>query len=137
MGIGFRERAAENREILGKDVDQATLNPAEAGDEAVTRGALLLHPEIGAAVADELIKLLERAFIQQQVDALARSELPGLVLALAALGTAPGFRFGGAAPQLFETVVLLAVDGHSSSSLRGSVHSGSAPSAGPKMRTAR
>ncbi len=34
-GVGFRERAAEDGEVLGEDEDQAAFDAAVAGDEAV------------------------------------------------------------------------------------------------------
>ena len=72
-----------------------------AGDEAVARRALLLHAEIRAAVGDELVELLEGAFIEQQRDALARRQLAGLVFALAALGASAFFGRGAASAQFF------------------------------------
>ena len=46
---------------------------------------LLVHAEVAAAVGDELVELLERAGIEQQLDPLARGQLAGVVLALEAL----------------------------------------------------
>ena len=63
-----------------KHVDDASVDAAVAGDDAVARDDLLLHPEIGAAMRDELVDLLERAGIEQPLDALARGELALLVL---------------------------------------------------------
>ena len=54
---------------------------------------LLVHAEIAAAMRDELVDLLEGAFVEQQVDALAGGEFAFLVLAVAALGAAA--LFGG------------------------------------------
>ncbi len=45
------------------------------------------------AMANEFVELLERAFIEQQVNSFARGELARLVLAFAAFGAAAGFRF--------------------------------------------
>ena len=104
QGVGFRERAAEHGEVLRENVDQPPVDAPEAGDEAVAGRPLLLHPEIIAAVRDEFVELLERAFIEQQRDALARRELSGLVLALAAFRAAAGFRFGAAAAQFVEWI---------------------------------
>ena len=50
-GVGFRERAAEDGEVLGEDVDQAAVDAAIAGDEAVAGDDLLVHAEVAAAVA--------------------------------------------------------------------------------------
>ena len=46
---------------------------------------LLFHAEIGAAVLDEHVELLERALVEQQLDALARGQLAAGVLRLDAL----------------------------------------------------
>ena len=59
---------------------------AVAGDDAVSRRDLLRHAEVVAAVCDELVDLLERARIEQQIDSLAGGELAGGVLALQAVG---------------------------------------------------
>ena len=53
-----------------------------AGDDAVAGHDLLLHAEVAAAVGDELVDLLEGAGIEEQLDALARGQLAGLVLPL-------------------------------------------------------
>ena len=52
---------------------------------------LLVHAEVGAAVGDELVGLFEGAFVEQELDALARRQLALLVLARAALFAAAGF----------------------------------------------
>ena len=75
LRVGFGERAAEDGEILREDVDQAAVDAAVAGDEAVAGNALLVHAEIAAAVRDQLVQFLEGAFVEQQFDALARGEL--------------------------------------------------------------
>ena len=85
LRVGFGERAAEDGEILREDVDQAAVDAAVAGDEAVAGDDLLLHAEIAAAVRDQLVEFLEGALVEQQFDALARGELAFLVLAGAAL----------------------------------------------------
>ena len=48
-----------------KRVDDAPVDAAVAGDDAVARDDLLVHPEVGAAVRDELVDFLERAGIEQ------------------------------------------------------------------------
>ena len=53
-----------------------------AGDDAVARDDLLGHAEVEAAMGDELVELLERAGIEQQLDPLARRQLAGGVLAI-------------------------------------------------------
>jgi hypothetical protein len=56
-----------------------------AGHDAVARDDLVGHPEITAAMGDELVDLFEGAWVEQQVDALARGQLAGRTLALEAL----------------------------------------------------
>jgi hypothetical protein len=78
-----------------------------AGDETVSVDDLLIHAEVAAAVADQLVEFLEGAFVQQQFDALAGGELALLVLALASSLTPTRFRHGVTAPDLFQPI-----DGH-------------------------
>ena len=59
----------------------------------------LLHAEVGAAVLDEHVELLERAVIEQQVDALARGQLALGVLGGDALLAAAEARAGAAAVE--------------------------------------
>ena len=80
LGMRLRERAAEHREVLAEDEHQAAVDRARAGDHAIARDALLGHAELGAAVLDEGVDLLERALVEQQVQALARRQLAALVL---------------------------------------------------------
>ena len=70
-GVGLRERAAEDGEVLRIDEDGAAIDGAVAGDEAVAGDALLVHVEIGGAMGDELVRLFEGAGVEQQLDALA------------------------------------------------------------------
>ena len=58
-GVGFGERSAEDGEVLREAVDDAPVDAPVAGDDAVAGDDLLLHPEIGAAVRDELVDFLE------------------------------------------------------------------------------
>ena len=77
-----RERAAEHGEVLGEQIDRAAVDRAPAGDHAVAGDFRLLHAEVGGAVLDEHVELLERALVEQQFDALARGQLAALVLGL-------------------------------------------------------
>ena len=74
-----------------KTKDQAAFDAAVAGDEAVAVKLLLGHAEVVAAVRDQLVGLLEGAFVEQELDALARRHLAFLVLLLAALFPAAFF----------------------------------------------
>ena len=105
LGVGLRQRAAHHREVLGEDVDQAAVDRPVPAHHTVAGDALALHPEVVAAVDHQRIHLDERAGIEQQVDALVRRQLPGVVLALDALGAAAQARSGKAAVEVFEFAV--------------------------------
>src|SRR5262249_27714568 len=86
--VGLGERPAEDREILGEDVDRPTLDRTGAAHDAVAGNLDLFHAEVPAAVLDERIELEEAPRIEQQGDALACRQLALAVLALGALGAA-------------------------------------------------
>ena len=90
-GVGLRERAAEDGEVLREDEDQPAFDAAIAGEEAVAEILLLVHAEVGAAVGDQLVGLFEGAFVEQEFDALAGRHLALFVFAGAALFAAAGF----------------------------------------------
>ena len=90
--VGFRERAAEDGEVLREDEYQPAFDAAIAGDEAVAKDDLVFHAEVGAAVRNQLIGLFKGAFIEQEIDALTGRHLALFVLASTALFTAARFR---------------------------------------------
>ncbi len=73
--MGFRQRPAEDSEVLRVDIDHAPVDRAPAGDDAVACGAVLFHPEFGAAVGDEHVEFLERALVEQKLHPFARRQL--------------------------------------------------------------
>ena len=87
-GVGFRQRSAEHREVLGEGEHLTPVDQAVAGDDAVAGNQLLVHAEIAAAVGDEPVELFERARIEEQLDPLASGQLAGGVLALEPIGAA-------------------------------------------------
>ena len=93
-GVGFGEGAAEDGEVLGEDEDDATVDAAVAGDEAVAGDSLVGHAEVGGSVGDEFVGLFEGALVEEEVDALAGRELAEFVLAGAALGASAFFGDG-------------------------------------------
>ena len=95
LGVRLRERAAEDREVLREDEDRAAVDRAVAGDDAVAGHRLAGHVEVGAAVLDEHVPLLEAALVEQQLDALAGGELALGVVGVDAL--APAAEAGGGA----------------------------------------
>ena len=85
-GMGLRQRAAEHGEVLGEDEDRAAVDRAPAGDDAVAGDlASSSMPKSVAAMLDEHVEFLERALVEQQLDALARGQLAAGVLRLDAL----------------------------------------------------
>ena len=101
-GVGLRQRSAEHREVLREGEHLPAVDQPVAGDDAVAGDDLILHPEVEAAVRDELVDLLEGAGIEQQLDALARRQLAGVVMALQALFAAAQL---GAAFEIGEDVL--------------------------------
>src|SRR3546814_8746527 len=101
FGVAFRQRAAENGEVLTEDIDEAAVDRPRAGDDAIARNLLILHPEIDAIMLDIGIEFFERAFVKQHVEPLASGQLALAVLRVAALlpapqrgGRAAAFHFG-------------------------------------------
>jgi hypothetical protein len=81
LGVGFGQRAAEHGEVLAEHEDQAAVDHAVAGHHAVARDLVVGHAEVHAAVLDEHVPFLERAFVEQQLEPLAGRQLALLVLA--------------------------------------------------------
>ena len=98
-GVGFRQRSAEDGEVLRKRVDRPAVDAAVARDDAIARDELIGHPEVEASVCDEFVDLFEGAGVEQQVDALARGQLACRALAPQALFPAAQL---GAALELLE-----------------------------------
>src|SRR5260370_4668294 len=105
--VGLGERTAEHREVLGEDVHQAAVDGAVAADHAIARHPLLLHAEVPAAMRHQRIDLDEGRRVEQQLDALARGQLAGGVLARDTLGAAAARRGGQPALELAAAVVHL------------------------------
>src|SRR5215469_10154634 len=103
MGLG--ERAAEHGKILGEGEYGAAVDRAPAGDDAVAGNPALLHAELGRAVLDEHVELLERALVHQQLESFARGELAALVLRVDARLTAAGARASTTFFELVENVL--------------------------------
>ena len=74
------------------------------GKHKIFPPAMVGHPEVAAAVRDELVQLLEGAGIEQQFDALAGGQLAGRVLAFETIRAAAEL---GAAFQVLEYVVVI------------------------------
>jgi hypothetical protein len=77
---------------------------AVSRDEPVTVNDLLLHAEVVAMMPDKLVRFLESALVQEQIDPLARGELAFGVLACAAFLAASGLGRRMTPPQFFHPV---------------------------------
>src|SRR6185312_622578 len=82
----------------GEDEGLAAVDRAPAGDDTVARHLGLLHAEFGRAVLDEHVELLERALVEQELDALAGGQFAAGMLRLDALLAAA--KLGARAPFL-------------------------------------
>jgi hypothetical protein len=82
LRVRLGQRAAEDGEVLGEDEDRAAVDGAPAGHDAVARDLLPGHAEVRRPVLDEHVELLERAVVEEEVDALPRGQLAALVLRL-------------------------------------------------------
>ena len=80
VGEDLAERAAEHGEVLREDEDLAPVDRAPAADDAVGVGAVV-EARLGGP-AGQQVELVERARIEQEVDALAGEQLAPVVLAL-------------------------------------------------------
>src|SRR5690606_30668538 len=88
LRVRLRQGAAQNREILAEDVNEAAIDCAPARHHAIAGNLLFRHAEVRRPVGDEHVELLERAFVEEHFDALARRQLPFGVLGLDALPAA-------------------------------------------------
>ena len=55
-----------------------------SGHDPVARNLLAVHPEVAATMRHQLVDLVKRAGIEEELDPLSGGQLPGIVLALAA-----------------------------------------------------
>jgi hypothetical protein len=82
LRVRLGQRAAEHGEILGEGEHGAAVDGAPAGDDAVAGNPAVLHAEVGRAVLDEHVELLERALVHQQLEPFACGQLAALVLSV-------------------------------------------------------
>ena len=100
VGVGFRQGAAEDREVLREDVDGPAVDRARSADDAVSRELRLLHPEVAAAVDDERVELEERPGIEQTARcARAPSSLPSACWRSTRSGPPPSRAFSRSASR--------------------------------------
>src|SRR4051812_28734489 len=80
----FAERAPEDRKILAEDKDKSPVHGPMAGDDAIARDLQLVDTEIMAAMLDEHVPFLEGTGVEQQLEALPRSQLSTAMLGFGA-----------------------------------------------------
>jgi hypothetical protein len=80
LGMRLGQRPAKDREVLCKQIDDAAVDRAPAGNNAIAWKLRLFHAEVCATVLYEPVEFLERSIIQQQLDPLARRQLAARVL---------------------------------------------------------
>src|SRR3546814_12453876 len=61
FGMALRQRAAEDGEILDEDIDEAAVDRARPGDDAIPGNTLVLHSELDAVMLDLGVEFHERA----------------------------------------------------------------------------
>ena len=105
LRMRFAKGAAEDREILGENIDGAAVDRAPAGHHPVARNLGRLHAEIVAAVLDEHVELLEEVVVEQEFDTLARGELALGVLRGDALLAAAQASAGATGVEMGENVL--------------------------------
>src|SRR5688500_1267128 len=78
----FRERSPKNCEVLGKNINQSSVDLSITGYNAVAEVILLIKPEIFAAVHDKFSQFLEAALVHQEMYSFPRRQLSLAVLLL-------------------------------------------------------
>src|SRR6266852_7505907 len=93
LGMRLRHRAAEDREILRKDVDQASIDLAIAGDNSVARYLLLIQAEVCRTMGHKHVQFIECTWVQQEVESFASREFAFFMLCLNAFFAATQHRY--------------------------------------------
>ncbi len=92
-------------EILGEDEDGLAVHRAPSGDDGVAGGAPVLDAESAGLMPGERVHLLKRALVEEQLDALTRSELALVVLAVDRALVVGILRFFAKLPQSIDFAV--------------------------------
>ena len=104
LGMAFGQRAAEDGEILREDIDQAAVDRAGTGDDAVAGDMLFVHAEIDAIMFDIHVDFLERILVEQDIEPLTRGQLALGVLGVDPFLAAAEHGFGALGFQLCDNV---------------------------------
>ena len=102
LGVHLAERAADDREILAEGGDHASADVARSGHDAVGGQHLALHAEEAAGMADMRAEFLERVFLEQRVEPVARRHQALLAPLRELVGAASGLDFVLAPAQVLE-----------------------------------
>jgi hypothetical protein len=70
--VRLAESAAEHGEVLAEHENEAAIDHAVSRHDPVARYPVVRHAKIAAAMFDEHVPFLERAFVQQQFEPLSR-----------------------------------------------------------------
>src|SRR6185437_7679704 len=89
LGEDLTQGAAEDREVLAEEADPSPVDGAEPRDDTVGVGTVLLESHPVGPVPGQHVELLERALVEQVLDALPGRQLALGVMALDGPGT-PG-----------------------------------------------
>ncbi|VTR67867.1 hypothetical protein DESC_640021 [Desulfosarcina cetonica] len=81
--MAFAQGPADDREILAEDEDLAAVDAPVAGDHAIAGIIPLGSGGVGASHLEH-VQLLERAFVEQQIDAFPGGQLSPVVLRVVA-----------------------------------------------------
>ena len=103
--MGFRQRAAEDGEILAEHIDLPAVDRAPAGDHPVAVKLLLLHPEVDATVGLEHVELFEAALVEQDFDPFAGGQLALGVLGVDAFLATAKARLGAAVLEFLQDIL--------------------------------
>jgi hypothetical protein len=104
LGVGLRQAAAEDGEVLAEHVDQPALDGAVSGHHTVPVGPVVHHAEVVVAVPDQGADFLEGAFVEQEVEAFAGGELALGVLRLDASWTAAQLGLGAPGVEVGQAI---------------------------------
>ncbi len=109
LAHGLGQGTAAHREVLGKNVNQAAVDGAAAGNHAVAVRMALVHSEVGAAVLYKHVKFFKAAFVQQQGQAFPGRHFSFGVLGLDAFFTTA---HAGLGPAFHQFLNIIRLDTH-------------------------
>ena len=91
---GAAQTSAENRKVLGEDIDQPAVDAAVSGYHPVSENLLVFHTEIRTAMDYEFIEFLESPLIQKVFNPFPGRQFTLFMLGIDLVLTAGQFRQG-------------------------------------------